>query len=107
MQRDLNDAWLRALKPPERGRLEVWDTRVVGLVLRLTPTGAATWSVRARTRDGKRTRPTLGAWPAIGITEARKRARAQLAAIHGGALLRHPRRAGRARGRAHRGRARG
>ncbi len=53
MQRDLNDAWLRALKPPEQGRLEVWDTRVVGLVLRLTPTGAATWSVRARTRDGR------------------------------------------------------
>jgi hypothetical protein len=42
--------------------------------------------VRARqTRDGKRTRPTLGAWPALGIADARKRALAQLAAIHGGA----------------------
>ncbi len=85
MQRDLNDACLRGLKPPERGRLEVWDTRVVGLVLRLTPTGAASWSVRARTRDGKRTRPTLGAWPALGIADARKRALVHLAAIHGGA----------------------
>ena len=85
MKRDLNDAWLRGLKPPEAGRLEVWDTRVVGLVLRLTPSGAASWSVRARTRAGKRTRPSLGAWPALGIAQARKRAQAELAAIHGGA----------------------
>ena len=61
MKRDLNDAWLRGLKPPEAGRLEIWDTRVVGLVLRLTPSGAASWSVRARTRAGKRTRLGLGA----------------------------------------------
>jgi integrase len=85
VKRDLNDAWLRGLKPPQAGRLEVWDTRVVGLVLRLTPSGAASWSVRARTRDGKRTRPSLGAWPALGIAQARKRAQAELAAIHGGA----------------------
>ncbi|GGC68903.1 integrase [Siccirubricoccus deserti] len=85
MKRDLNDAWLRGLRPPEKGRLEVWDTRVGGLMLRLTPTGAATWSVRARTHDGKRTRPTLGTWPGLGIAEARKRAPAHLAAIHSGA----------------------
>ncbi|MBD0272577.1 MAG: DUF4102 domain-containing protein, partial [Acetobacteraceae bacterium] len=89
MKRDLNDAWLRAFarrELPEPGRRkEVWDTRVVGLVLRLTPTGIITWSVRARTRDGKRTRPTIGAWPHVGIAEARKRAQAQLSAIQNGA----------------------
>jgi Arm DNA-binding domain/Phage integrase family len=86
VKRDVNDAWLRTLERPEPGRRkEIWDTRVVGLVLRLTANDTATWSVRARTRDGKRTRPTLGTWPALGIAEARKRARAQLAAIHGGA----------------------
>ena len=85
MKRDLNDPWLRSQKPPETGRLEVWDTRVSGLVLRMTPGGVATWSVRARTRDGKRTRPTIGTWPSMSITEARKRALAQIAAIHGGA----------------------
>jgi hypothetical protein len=26
MQIDINDALLRALKPPARGRLELWDT---------------------------------------------------------------------------------
>jgi integrase len=85
MRRELNDAMLRALRPPVTGRLELWDTRVAGLVLRITVSGTASWSVRARTRDGKRTRPTLGGWPEVGIAAARKRARATLADIQGGA----------------------
>jgi len=84
LQRDMNDAWLRALQPPPEGRLEVWDTRVRGLVLRLTPKGAATWSVRTRTREGKRTRPKLGTWPVMGIARARKEALAALAGIEAG-----------------------
>ena len=60
MKREINDAWLRTLEPPAAGRLEVRDARVPGLVLRMTPGGAASWSVRARTRDGKQTRPRLG-----------------------------------------------
>lgn len=84
LQRDINDAWLRALQPTAEGRLEVWDTRVRGLVLPLTPKGVATWSVRARTRDGKRTRPKLGTWPAIGIAAARKAALVVLASIEAG-----------------------
>jgi integrase len=86
MKQEITDNWLRdKVEPPATGRLEVWDTRVPCLVLRITPAGVATWSVRARTRDGKRTRPALGTWPAVGISEARKRARQQLAAIQGGA----------------------
>ena len=64
MERDLDDAWSRTLKPPAEGRLEVRDSRVAGLVLRMTAAGAATWSIRARTKDGKQTRPKLGACPA-------------------------------------------
>lgn len=71
---ELDDTWLRSQKPSETGRLEVWDAKVQGLVLRLTPTGAVSWSARLRTAAGKRTRPMLGAWPAAGIKEARKRA---------------------------------
>lgn len=85
MKQDLNDAWLRTLKPPGEGRIEVWDTRVPGLSLRLTPGGAATWSVRTRTRNGKQTRPRLGTWPAMGIAEARREARALLADVARGA----------------------
>ena len=85
MQRDISDPWLRGVKPPLSGRLEVWDSRVRGLVLRMTPNGVASSSVRARTRDGKRTRPTLGTWPALGVGEARKRALATIGEIQGGA----------------------
>jgi hypothetical protein len=53
MKRDITDVWLRAVPPPATGRLELRDTRVVGLVLRLTPSGAATWSIRTRTREAQ------------------------------------------------------
>ena len=56
-----------SVKPPETGRLEIWDTRVVGLMLRVTPSGAATWSVRRRADDGRRLRAPIGTWPAIGL----------------------------------------
>jgi integrase len=84
LRKDISDVWLRSLAPPTSGRLEVWDTRVTGLVLRMTPKGVATWSVRLRTKDGKRTRPKLGTWPAMGISDARKRAHTAIAAIHAG-----------------------
>jgi hypothetical protein len=92
MRRDLNDAFLRAVKTPVTGRLELRDTRVVGLVLRMvglvlrmTPSGTATWSLRTRTRDGRQTRPTLGSWPAMGIAEARRAALATLCSVQAGA----------------------
>lgn len=84
MKRDLNDAWLRTVKPPADGRLEMRDSRVAGLVLRMTAAGAATWSVRTRTKDGKQTRPKLGAYPAMGIADARRAAKAALAGIQAG-----------------------
>lgn len=84
MKRDLNDAWLRTVKPPAEGRLEMRDSRVAGLVLRMTAAGAATWSVRTRTKDGKQTRPKLGSYPAMGIADARKGAKAVLAGIQAG-----------------------
>ncbi|WP_428489115.1 tyrosine-type recombinase/integrase [Rhodopila sp.] len=84
MRRELVDTWLRAVKPPTSGRLELWDTRAIGLVLRITPSGTATWAVRGRTTGGKRTRAKLGTWPAVGIAEARKRALRATAAIQDG-----------------------
>jgi len=45
MRRELTDVFIRSLPPPANGRVEIWDSRVSGLVLRITPTGAATWSV--------------------------------------------------------------
>jgi integrase len=83
-RRSLTDAYLRAIKPPAKGRLEVRDSDVAGLVLRMTPKGTAAWSVRVLGRDGKHQRPTLGTWPALGIRDARKAAQGAIAAIQAG-----------------------
>ena len=48
MQRDLNDAWLRTLAPPTAGRVEIRDTRVKGLVLRLVLAKPATGRTRTK-----------------------------------------------------------
>jgi integrase len=85
MAKELNDLALRNVKPPASGRLEIRDSEVVGLVLRVTPNGAMTWSVRTRTKDGKQTRPKLGAYPSMGIAAARKAARLAIGGIIGGA----------------------
>lgn len=85
MRRELTDAYLRTVKPPETGRLELRDNRVSGLVLRITSGGVASWSVRARTKEGKQTRPRLGTWPQMGISKARIEALQKLAAIQAGA----------------------
>ncbi|MDR3534237.1 MAG: integrase arm-type DNA-binding domain-containing protein [Rhodopila sp.] len=84
MGRELTDAYLRTIKRPEAGRLELRDNQVVGLVLRMTPAGVASWSLRSRTRDGKQTRPTLGTWPSMSIKEARRAARSALVSVQGG-----------------------
>jgi integrase len=85
MQRELTDGFIRTIRPPTAGRAEFWDTRVTGLALRVTPSGVMSWSIRARTGDGKRVRPSLGTWPHLSLSAARKRARAMLVDIEGGA----------------------
>lgn len=84
MQREITDAYLRTVKSPSTGRLEIWDSHTHGLVLRITPTGAASWAVRTRTATGKRTRVKLGSWPAMGIRAARGEARKALGVIEAG-----------------------
>jgi hypothetical protein len=87
MQRNITDAWLRTLKPPKEGRLEVWDQTpgTVGLNLRVTSAGLFSWSLRTRTADGKKTRVALGSFPAVGLSAARRRARAMLGKVEAGA----------------------
>jgi len=88
MRCDLTDARLRATLPPERGRIELTDTRQRNLVLRIGAghggRGNYDWSVATRTKTGAKTRISLGKYPEVGIAEARKRARSALAAIADG-----------------------
>ena len=84
MKRNMSDVWLRSLPPPEKGRIEVRDTKVPGLVMRMTSAGVVTWSLRTRTAEGKQTRPKLGTWPAMSIADAREAALAALVAVQKG-----------------------
>src|SRR5215470_4543877 len=71
---ELTDVMLAGLKPPATGRIELKDSQVRGLMLRVTAHDKRTWSVRGRLPNGKRIRPTIGAYPGISIREARRRA---------------------------------
>ena len=75
MQKILTDAFLRSLAPPSTGRLEISDTRCGGLVLRVTATGAKSWSFRFRDRISQAPlRVTIGRYPDIGLSAAREAA---------------------------------
>ncbi|MPW43394.1 tyrosine-type recombinase/integrase [Acinetobacter guerrae] len=65
----LNDAKLRSLKPKEKVYRE---TDFDGLCLEVKPTGKKFWRYRFRLH-GKQLMMTLGAYPAIGLAEARKK----------------------------------
>lgn len=84
MRTKLTVAMIDAQRPPEEGRVELRDTGAPGLVLRITSSGVMTWSLRARTADGRQTRPKLGTYPALSLSDARKAATAMLGAVQKG-----------------------
>src|SRR5262249_22324868 len=68
----LTDAFVRSVKPPASGRLEISDLRCAGLALRITPNGVKSWAFRFRDRTtGRPGRATIGQYPAVGLTAAR------------------------------------
>ena len=70
-------------KPPERGRLELWDTKATGLCLRIMSSGARSWSVRYRF-GAKHYRLKLGDYPAVSLRKARDQAREALRLVSQG-----------------------
>ncbi|MFN9577143.1 MAG: tyrosine-type recombinase/integrase [Gemmatimonadota bacterium] len=74
----LTPAAIRAL-PPRATRYAVPDGTVKGLQLRVSPNGVKTWSFKYRPKgqlDAPELRRTLGEYPALGLTEARREAEA-------------------------------
>ncbi len=62
-----------ALPIPETGKRDTYhDTKTAGLQLRVTSTGAKTFSVYRRTKGGAPERVTLGRYPEMTIEQARK-----------------------------------
>jgi integrase len=93
----LTDLQIKKLAPP-KARREVPDGKVSGLYLVVQPTGAKSWAVRYRA-DGKPRKLTLGAYPAVDLATARRRAQEAVGEIAGG---KDPARAKKAAREAHR-----
>jgi hypothetical protein len=74
MRRLRTDSFVKTAKSPAAGRMEISDMRCAGLVLRIAADGGKSWSFRFRTKNGKQTRATIGAYPDIGLTAARSSA---------------------------------
>ena len=62
---------------PTRARVEYFDREVPGLVLRVTPSGAKSWSIRYWHR-GRQRRLTIGSAAVLSLSVARDRARDEL-----------------------------
>jgi integrase len=72
MKIELTDVYLRNLAPPETGRREVSDAKRAGLRFRLSSTGKASWMYEKRIKGGPKRKFTLGTWPALSLSNARK-----------------------------------
>lgn len=79
----LTDTMLRALKP---GDSDLWDGRVIGLSLRVSPKGLKTWTFRYRPKGAaSQPRVALGHYPEVSLATARKRAETFRVEVAGGA----------------------
>src|SRR5262245_172127 len=74
MKRVLTDAFIRSLRAPANGRLEVSDAACRGLALRITANNVRSWCYRYSDPTGIMQRMTIGGYPAIGLSDARLRA---------------------------------
>lgn len=74
----LTDRRVKALRPAAKGtRYDVWDAIVPGLSLRVTENGRKSWTVVGRL-NRKPIRVTIGPYPALGVADARTRAREKI-----------------------------
>jgi integrase len=74
---NLTAAFVHALKPPERGQIDYWDTHLSGFGLRISEGGRKAWTVFYRHR-GRLRRLTLGHYPTLSLADARQLAKAAL-----------------------------
>lgn len=72
MSENLTDRFLRNLKPPEAGRLEISDSKRKGLRLRVSAKGNYVWMYEKRVKGGPKRKHTLGNWPALSLADARE-----------------------------------
>ncbi|MGH6910634.1 MAG: tyrosine-type recombinase/integrase [Phenylobacterium sp.] len=73
-RRALTDATVAGLKAEPGRQTEHPDTKVAGLMLRVSPGGTKTWVMRYAAPTGERRRMKLGTYPALGLADARLKA---------------------------------
>lgn len=75
MRKQLTEVMVTRQAPPETGRLEIFDSIVPALALRVTPTGARTFVVRGRIRGQPGSiRVTIGDARGMKLSDARQQA---------------------------------
>ena len=72
----LTEREIKNLTLPAADRIDYWDSELVGLCLRVRPSGRKSWAVKWRSGF-----IGLGTWPAINATQAREAARRELARV--------------------------
>jgi integrase len=77
IKRSLTDRYLKSLKGSKDGKpYDIRDTEIRGLRVRVMPSGERTFVLLARYKHGGApTRRALGGYPALGLAEAREKAR--------------------------------
>jgi hypothetical protein len=80
----LTDLFAERVKPPLRGRVEYFDASFGGLALRVTDRGHKSWSLHYR-MGGRLRRLTIGNYPAVKPTQARREASVALDRVRSGA----------------------
>ena len=74
---------VRGLKAPGGHQVDVYDSQIIGLAVRVSPKGTKAFIVWYRI-GGKARRLTLGRYPTMGLAEARKRAQEALLQVASG-----------------------
>jgi hypothetical protein len=70
----LTDNFIKTLTAPAGKRVEIFDQKISGLVLRVSSQGRKTWVLRYRTDSGRQPRFTIGTYPALKLADARDEA---------------------------------
>lgn len=79
--RSFTDVFVRSFHNPTKKRLEVRDTYITGLVLRVTVKQVKSFTLQTRGPDGATLQITIGRYPAISVRDARDIAKSHLVLI--------------------------
>ncbi|SHL97077.1 Phage integrase family protein [Roseovarius pacificus] len=82
--REITDVFVRGFKNNSGKRAEIRDSKITGLVLRITPKNKKTFTLQTRSMAGDKMQITIGSYPAVSLKDARTIAMNHLADIRRG-----------------------